>query len=226
MSHKAIENKLEYSFKDRQILQKALTHSSYANENKDKHLDSNERLEFLGDSVLGMIVARTIFTKYPNMPEGKMTKLRAQLVCEEALHRIALELNLGEYIRLGRGEERSGGRERVSILADAVEAIIAAMFLDGGIDVAEDFIKRYVLIGLKVEFSNVIDYKTKLQEEIQKTAGNHISYEMVGEEGPDHKKTFTARVLVNNKAVGEGVGHTKKEAEQAAAAKALEAMAK
>lgn len=203
------------------MLIRALTHSSFANENRNKGLESNERLEFLGDSVLGMVVAEALFIRCPDMPEGKMTRLRAQLVCEESLHRVAVELNLGERMRLGKGEEQSGGRERVSILADAVEAIIAAMYLDGGISAARDFIEKYILSDLEDVFERVTDNKTELQELIQRKSGQVLSYVHTGESGPDHDKTFTFQVTLNGETIGEGSGRTKKEAEQAAARTAL-----
>jgi len=163
-----LEQKLQYTFRDRSLLEHALCHSSYANERRDRGITSNERLEFLGDSVLGFVTAKYLYRHYPDMPEGKMTRLRAELVCEHALHKVAVELDLGRYMRLGKGESLSGGRTRPSILADAVEATIAAMFLDGGMDVAEHFILTRVLAdldrGLPVYNS---DNKTRLQELVQ-----------------------------------------------------------
>lgn len=217
-----LESALGYTFRDRALLQNALTHSSYANENRGRSCDSNERLEFVGDSVLGMVVAERLFARYPDMPEGRMTRLRAQLVCEESLHGVALELELGKYIRLGRGEEHSGGRTRTSILADAVEAVIAAMYLDGGLDVARRFIAARLLSDLADEESAGADSKTQLQELVQRKSGQSLTYELLGETGPDHDKVFTARVLLNGETVGEGSGRTKKEAEQSAAREALE----
>lgn len=224
----AIEQKLGYTFRDRALLTNALTHSSYANENRARGCESNERLEFLGDSVLGMVVANALYLRYPDMPEGRMTRLRAQLVCEESLHRIALELELGRYMRLGRGEEHTGGRSRASILADAVEAVIAAMYLDGGMDVAREFILSRLLSGLEDEGAAGLgmDCKTRLQELVQKKSGQALSYELTDESGPDHDKRFSARVLLNGKSIGEGAGHSKKEAEQAAAAAALKKLSK
>lgn len=217
----SLESKLGYAFRDRALLVNALTHSSYANENRGKSCDSNERLEFVGDSVLGMVVATRLYERYPDMPEGRMTRLRAQLVCEESLHAVALELELGKYIRLGRGEEHSGGRNRTSILADAVEALIAAMYLDGGLDVARSFITARLLSDLADEECAGADSKTELQELIQRKSGQSLAYEMLSESGPDHDKVFTARVLLNGESVGEGAGRTKKEAEQSAAREAL-----
>lgn len=218
----ALEEKLRYTFRDKSLLENALRHSSYANENKDPRITSNERLEFLGDSVLGFVTAKHLYQKYPQLPEGKMTRLRAELVCEHALHAVALELDLGSYMRLGKGEESSGGRTRPSILADAVESIIAAMFLDGGMEAAETFILDRVLSvldkGMPVRNT---DNKTKLQELVQQKSGQVLSYEVTGESGPDHKKEFTVSVLVNGQPLGSGKGRTKKEAEQAAAGDAL-----
>ena len=211
----------EYEFRDRTLLTAALTHSSYANENRGRSCDSNERLEFVGDSVLGMVVATRLYERYPEMPEGRMTRLRAQLVCEESLHGIALELELGRYIRLGRGEEHSGGRTRTSILADAVEAVIAALYLDGGLEVARQFISQRLLSDLADEECAGADSKTRLQELVQRKSGQSLTYEMLGESGPDHDKVFTARVCLNGESVGEGKGRTKKEAEQSAAREAL-----
>lgn len=217
-----LEQKLQYTFQNKSLLENALRHSSYANESRDRGVTSNERLEFLGDSVLGFITAKYLYDNYPQMPEGKMTRTRAELVCEAALHKVALELELGSYILLGKGEEHSGGRTRPSILADAVESIIAAMFLDGGMNAAERFVLDRVLTGLDSGlpvFSS--DNKTSLQELIQQKSGQKLSYQVTGESGPDHCKQFTVSVYLNGTAVGSGVGRTKKEAEQAAAGDAL-----
>ena len=184
--------------------------------------ESNERLEFLGDSVLGFVVADALYNREPELPEGRMTRVRAQLVCEDSLKRVALELGLGEHIRLGRGEEHTGGRHRTSILADAVEALIAAMYLDGGLEVAGSFIRRYILSALDTGDWLVFgDGKTELQELVQRKSGQTLSYELVSESGPDHDKTFIMRVLLNGVELAAGEGRTKKEAEQAAARSAL-----
>lgn len=217
-----LEQKLNYRFQDPSILENAMRHSSYANESRDSAVTSNERLEFLGDSVLGFITAKYLYQHFPKMPEGRMTRVRAELVCETALHRVAQQLELGKYIRLGKGEELSGGRTRPSILADAVEATIAALFLDGGIEVAERFILDYVLVGLDHGLPvRSSDNKTLLQERIQQKSGQVLSYQVVAESGPDHCKEFTVCVSLNGTPVGEGSGRTKKEAEQAAAGDAL-----
>jgi ribonuclease-3 len=218
-----LEKKLGYEFKDRALLERAMVHSSYANENRQLGLECNERLEFLGDSVLGLAVARHLFLSFPGMPEGRMTRLRAELVCEQSLYSVAQKLGLGKYLMLGRGEEMTGGRERQSRLADCVEAVIAAMYLDGGMDVATEFISRMILADLDPGAHAASgDHKTELQELIQRRSGQVLAYELVGESGPDHCKTFTARVTLNGVAIGEGAGRSKKEAEQAAACRALE----
>ena len=206
----ALEARLGYTFRDRALLENALMHSSYANENRARGYTSNERLEFLGDSVLGMVTATRLYALYPDMPEGKMSRLRAELVCEQALHGVALTLHLGDYIRLGHGEERSGGRERPSILADAVEAVIAAMYLDGGLEPAQRFILAHILNGLaEGEIHHVEDYKTELQERVQRRAGQTLSYTVCAESGPDHNKTFTMAVLLNGSEIGAHRPHEK-----------------
>jgi len=218
-----LERKLEYRFNDRALLLTALSHSSYANENKGSGLTSNERLEFLGDSVLGQVVASHLYLSYPKMPEGQMTRLRAELVCEQSLYEVACSLELGKYIRLGKGEENTGGRQRESILADAVEAIIAALYLDGGLETAKGFIDRHILANSDIGETRLFsDYKTVLQEYVQRKNGQSLSYELISESGPDHMKTFTMQVLLNDKPIGVGRGHTKKEAEQYAAKNGLE----
>ena len=221
----ALEERLGYSFRNRALLETALTHSSYANENRASGIVCNERLEFLGDSVLGVTVADFLYRHFHDMPEGRMTRLRAELVCEQSLHRVALELHLGDYLRLGKGEEHNGGRKRASILSDAVEAVIAAMYLDAGMETAAGFIHRCLLDDVRaIETPTFTDYKTSLQELVQRHSGQVLSYELVGEEGPDHAKTFRVQVCLNGDPIGRGIGRTKKEAEQAAAATALEAL--
>lgn len=223
----ALEERLGHSFRNRALLETAVTHSSYANENRASGIVCNERLEFLGDSVLGVTVADFLYRHFPDMPEGRMTRLRAELVCEQSLHRVALELHLGDYLRLGKGEEHNGGRERASILSDAVEAVIAAMYLDAGMETAAGFIHRCLLDDVRtIETPSFTDYKTALQELVQRQSGQVLSYELVGEEGPDHAKTFRMQVCLNGEPVGFGTGRTKKEAEQTAAASALEALRK
>ncbi len=220
-----LEDKIGYHFQNPWLLQTALTHSSYANERHGGDCPCYERLEFLGDSILGFTAAEYLYAHEPALPEGSMTRLRAELVCEESLYQVALQLGLGSYMRLGRGEERSGGRERPSILADMVEAIIAALYLDGGLDVARRFIMERVLHDAVIgETHQTVDYKTELQELVQQKPGRLISYEMTGKSGPDHDKRFYFRVSIDGKAAGEGEGRTKKEAEQMAARHALEAL--
>ena len=221
-----LEEKIGYRFHDRELLLTALTHSSYANE-RHGAAQSYERLEFLGDSILGLTAAEFLYRQEPPLPEGQMTRLRAELVCEASLHRTALALGLGEKMRLGRGEELSGGRERPSILADMVESVIAAICLDGGLEEAQRFIREHVLKDAQIgEHHRFTDYKTELQELVQRRSDGHIEYEMIGQYGPDHDKRFTFRVSVNGESAGEGTGRTKKEAEQLAARMALEALKK
>ena len=222
---KELEAKLGYEFKNKDLLNTALTHSSYANENKRQNIVNNERLEFLGDSVLGMTVADYLYRTREDMPEGQMTKLRAELVCEKSLASVAEKLDLGQYILLGHGEEQGGGRERHSIIADAVEAVIAAIYLDGGYDKASEFIHRFILEPMEVGETVVSrDNKTELQEMIQRKSGQVLTYKMTDQSGPDHNKTFSFAVLLNGEVIGNGVGRSKKEAEQAAAGDALRKM--
>ncbi len=222
---KGLEEKLGYEFKDKSLLMTALTHSSYANENRKRNIKDNERLEFLGDSILGVTVASYLYKNRPDLPEGRMTRLRAELVCEQSLARVAEKLELGKYMRLGKGEEQGGGRKRPSITADAVEAVIAALYLDGGYNRAGSFISRYILEPFEEgqELSDR-DNKTELQEMVQRKSGQVLTYELTGEDGPDHNKTFTFSVSLNDKVIGTGSGHNKKEAEQAAAGEALRKM--
>lgn len=219
-----LEDKIGYQFKNKNLLLQALTHSSYANEGK-KHGRNNERLEFLGDSVLSVIVAKHLFLKYKDIPEGELTKLRASLVCEKALDVFAQQLGLGEYLRLGKGEEMTGGRNRPSILADAFEAVIAALYLDGGYQAAQKFVLSFIPENLDVESANQLaDYKTTLQEIIQQNREEKIEYVLADEKGPDHAKVFTAEVLLNSNVIGVGEGSSKKQAEQNAAREALKLM--
>ena len=222
---KGLEERLGYEFKDKSLLMTALTHSSYANENRKRNIKDNERLEFLGDSILGVTVASYLYKNRPDLPEGRMTRLRAELVCEQSLARVAEKLELGKYMHLGKGEEQGGGRKRPSITADAVEAVIAALYLDGGYNRAGSFISRYILEPFEEgqELSDR-DNKTELQEIVQRKSGQVLTYELTGEDGPDHNKTFTFSVSLNDKVIGTGSGHNKKEAEQAAAGEALRKM--
>ncbi len=219
---KELQEKLGYTFKNPSVLSEALNHSSYANEHRAQGIQSNERLEFLGDSVLGFVTAEFLFELHQDLPEGDLTRQRAALVCEQSLHEVAKELDLGKHLKLGKGEDAGGGRTRASILADATEAVFAAVYLDGGIKAASDLIHR-VLLDKEGEHAEelVQDYKTALQELVQRKSGQQLSYRMIGESGPDHNKTFTAEVLLNGEGVGVGSGHSKKEAEQAAAHAAI-----
>lgn len=219
-----LEHKLNYHFADIGLLKTALTHSSYANEAKKDKLQCNERLEFLGDSVLGMTVAKYLYGEFPSLPEGKMTKLRAELVCEQSLAQVAEKLDLGKYLYLGKGEQRGGGRHRPSILADAVEAVLAAVMLDGGLEEAERIVQSFLLKGVSATAQLVHDNKTALQELVQKKNGQVLSYHLVSATGPDHQKNFTVEVRLNEHAIGTGMGRSKKEAEQAAAATALDTL--
>ena len=221
-----LEEKLGYKFKNRTLLTTALTHSSFANEHKKSGIECNERLEFLGDSVLGMVTADYLFRNEPGMPEGKMTRLRAELVCERSLVQVADALCLGDYLRLGHGEESGGGRTRPSIKADAVEAVLAAIFLDSGIEPVRAIIHKYILSKLKTGLAVNHDYKTELQEYLQRNGAQDISYKLTGESGPDHDKTFMVDVCLNGESIGSGQGRSKKTAEQDAARDALEKLKK
>jgi len=216
----SLERTLQYTFHNRELLSEALNHSSYANEHRGSGVSSNERLEFLGDSVLGFVTAEFLFKTYGKLPEGDLTRMRAALVCEQSLYEVAKMLDLGRYLRLGKGEEAGGGRERQSILADAVEAVFAAVYLDSGMDEVRSLIYR-VLLSHAPAAEERRDYKTTLQEVIQRKSGQVLTYHMVRESGPDHNKTFVFAVHLNGQPVGEGSGHSKKEAEQAAARDAL-----
>ena len=218
-----LEEKLGYTFENRELLENALTHSSCANESRGK-LQSNERLEFLGDSILGMVVADHLYRNHPDLPEGVLTRTRAALVCEDSLVVVAEELGLGDYLRLGKGEEAGGGRNRPSIRADAVEAVLAAVYLDGGIGSARKIIQKYILSREVAGLTKPRDYKTALQELIQRESGQTLAYRLVGEEGPDHNKRFFVEVTLNGTGVGQGSGRSKKEAEQMAAKAAIQVL--
>lgn len=218
-----LEEKLGYRFQDPELLERALTHSSYANERLGGALMSNERLEFLGDSVLGQVTADHLFRSHPDLPEGDLTRMRAALVCEESLAQVAEDWGLGEHLQLGRGEDQNGGRQRPSIQADAVEAILAAIYLDGGIAQARRTIRTFIL-SKEAQAGEGRDHKTALQEFVQRTPGHTLRYELVKETGPDHCKEFWMEVTLDGKKVGEGKGHSKKEAEQQAARSALGAL--
>ena len=221
---KDLEEAIGYRFKNITLLQNALTHSSYANERWHNSLMSNERLEFLGDSILGMLVAEYLYRNFPDRPEGELTRMRADMVCEKTLAAVANRIGLGKHLLLGNGEEQGGGRSRNSILADAVESVIAASFLDGGMEAALQFIQKFILVEVPVTKLHNADYKTALQELVQRQAGQELSYRMAGEQGPDHAKIFMAEVRLNGEPFGSGSGRSKKRAEQDAARTALEAL--
>lgn len=219
-----LEQGLGYTFRNKALLENALTHSSYANENRERHLPDNERLEFLGDSILGFVVAEYLYRNFPDKPEGELTRIRADLVCERNLAEAAATIELGSYLLLGHGEEQGGGRKRDSIVSDTMESVIAASFMDGGFAAAEEIIDRLILSNIPKGRPRNFDYKTAFQELVQRKKDQQIHYELTGESGPDHDKHFEVEVLLNGKAVGHGVGSSKKRAEQAAAEAAIEAL--
>ena len=217
-----LETAIGYRFTNITLLQNALAHSSYANERWHNSLKSNERLEFLGDSILGMVVAEYLYHKFPDRPEGELTRMRADMVCETSLAAIADRLSLGNHLLLGHGEEQGGGRKRASILADAVESNIAASFLDGGMEAARGIISRFVLTNVPVNRLQNEDYKTALQELVQQKKNQTLAYRLIGESGPDHDKHFIVEVTLNGEPLGQGNGTSKKRAEQDAARVAIE----
>ena len=219
---KDLETAIGYRFENIQLLHNALTHSSYANERWHNSLLSNERLEFLGDSVLGMLVAEYLYHSFPDRPEGDLTRMRADMVCEKTLAAAANRIGLGEHLLLGHGEERFGGRSRESILADAMESVIAACFLDGGIAAALKVVQQFILVEVPVTKLHNADYKTALQELVQQKKNQVLSYALVGQSGPDHDKQFDVEVSLNGTVVGSGSGRSKKKAEQDAARSAIE----
>ncbi len=221
-SLKDFQQKIGYTFHDESLLRRALTHTSFANESKDKSLGHNERLEFLGDSVLSLTVAEELYRQYPNLPEGELTRIRASLVCEKTLYLMGKEFDLGDYLFLGKGEDASGGRNRPSVVSDAFEAVLAALYLDGGMEQA----RAFVLPRLERHLANHIneiprDYKSELQEIVQQNPDERISYVLTGESGPDHNKTFTVEARLNSNTIGQGTAPSKKQAEQLAAKQAL-----
>ncbi|MGN0400606.1 MAG: ribonuclease III [Blautia sp.] len=220
-----LEKKIGYSFQDFDLLIKAMTHSSYANEQKSEKREHNERLEFLGDAVLELISSDYLFRNYPDTPEGTMTKKRASMVCEPTLALCAREIPLGEYLLLGKGEDATGGRQRDSIVSDAMEALIGAIYLDGGFANAKEFIDRFILNDIENK-QLFYDSKTTLQEIVQGSYEEDVRYEIVKEEGPDHNKSFYVHALLGNRILGEGCGHTKKAAEQQAAYCAIKKLRK
>lgn len=218
------EEKLGYSFNDRELLAEALTHSSYANESHHMR-SSNERLEFLGDSVLSIVVSEYLFDKCRDYPEGDLSKTRATLVCEKSLAKFAEQIDLSEYIYLGKGEMQSGGKYRPSIVSDAFEAVIAAVYLDGGFEAAKNYILRFIPENVsEAAAKEYDDYKTVLQEIIQMNPEESVEYRLVGESGPAHKREFTVDVMLNSNVIGTGTASSKKRAEQLAAKEALKLM--
>lgn len=224
MDFTEFEKKIGYTFKNKELLHEALSHSSYANEIK-RGRHSNERLEFLGDSVLSIVVSKHLFTHFKHLPEGELTKIRASLVCEKALFEFSKKIDLGKHILLGKGEENSGGRTRPSIVSDAFEAVIAAVFLDGGMEEAEKYVLSFIPKNLEANSSKSLhDYKTMLQEIIQKNPEERVEYVLADQTGPDHDRKFVVQVCLNSNVIGTGEGHSKKQAEQAAAHEALRLM--
>ena len=219
---KDLETAIGYRFHNISLLQNALTHSSYANERWHNSLLSNERLEFLGDSVLGMLVAEYLDRNFPDRPEGELTRMRADMVCEQTLAAVANRIGIGEHLLLGHGEEQGGGRSRNSILADAMESVIAACFLDGGMEAALGIVQKFILVEVPVKKLHNTDYKTTLQELVQRKKNQTLIYALVGQSGPDHNKQFVVEVSLNGSVVGKGTGTSKKRAEQDAARDATE----
>lgn len=220
-----LEQKIGYTFTNKELLQTALTHSSFSNENKARGVDvrCNERLEFLGDSVLSLIASVHLFTGNRDLFEGDLTKIRAGVVCENALYDYASKIDLGKYLLLGKGEENTGGRKRKSILADAFEAVIAAIYLDGGFEKAREFVLPYIreASAKLIRSGSTEDYKTLLQKFVQQGHGDLLEYAVVSESGPSHNRTFEVQVTLNNNVIGGGFGYSKREAEQQAAKEAL-----
>lgn len=220
----SFEEEIGYTFKNKELIFEALSHSSFANEYK-KGRHSNERLEFLGDSVLSIVISEHLFKHFKHLPEGDLTKIRASLVCEKALFEFSKQISLGKHIFLGKGEENTGGRNRPSIVSDAFEAVIAAVFLDGGMDAARDYVLGFIPKDLDKDSSkNLQDYKTILQEIIQRNPEEKVEYVLRDEVGPDHDRHFIVEVCLNSNVIGHGEGHSKKQAEQQAAKEALRLM--
>ncbi len=220
---KKLEEKIEYTFKDKNLLTQAVTHSSYANE-KQGEIKCNERLEFLGDAVISIVSAQYLYENFPDMPEGDLSKLRSSLVCTRSLSDFARQIDLGSYMLLGKGELNTGGRDRDSILEDAFEALTAAIYLDGGMDCAKKHVLHFLAEAINTHHINFKDYKTTLQEVIQKNPDQSITYVVSGESGPDHNKRFEVEVHLNSNVIGRGTGKSKKQAEQEAAKEALSLM--
>ncbi|OPX43207.1 ribonuclease 3 [Ruminiclostridium hungatei] len=220
----ALEQRINYVFKDKGTVLTAITHSSYANEKKARKLKYNERIEFLGDSVLSLTISEHLYKRYPDLPEGELTVTRAKIVCENSLSRCAADIGLGELLLLGKGEELSGGRSKSSILSDAYEALIGAIYMDGGFETAKAFILKHMedIIKNSMQGKLFYDYKTQLQEKIQQKGDQQITYSVIDEKGPDHNKTFVTQIKINDVICGQGSGRSKKESEQNAARDALD----
>ncbi len=218
------EARIHYVFKEKSLLENALTHSSYANENRESGKLDNERLEFLGDSILGFVVAEHLFHRFPQKPEGELTRMRAELVCEKNLAKAARSIDLGSALLLGHGESINGGADRDSILSDAMESVFAAVYLDGGFAAAKNLIEWLILGMMETQKPKIEDFKTAFQELVQQKKNQEIRYVLVSEQGPDHNKEFCVNVLLNGKVVGNGCGRSKKRAEQNAAKKAIETL--
>ncbi len=219
-----LEKRINYSFKDKEVIFTAITHSSYANEKKARKLKYNERIEFLGDSVLSLTISEYLYKMFPELPEGELTVIRSKIVCESSLSRCAGNIGLGEVLLLGKGEELSGGRSKSSILSDAFEALLGALYLDGGFEIVKEFILKHMMDIIKssVQGKLFTDYKTQLQEKVQQNGEKQISYSVIDESGPDHNKTFVTEIRVNDVVCGHGAGRSKKESEQNAAKDALD----
>ncbi|WP_188454422.1 ribonuclease III [Virgibacillus oceani] len=218
-----LEKQLDIKFNNHDLIKQAFTHSSYVNEHRAETFSDNERLEFLGDAVLELGVSQYLYRNNPNMAEGEMTKLRASIVCEPSLNNFARDLQFGDYLLLGKGEEQTGGRTRPALLADAFEAFLGALYLDQGFDVSLQFLTNYVFPKISTgAFSHAMDYKTQLQEFVQQYRNATIEYNIVNENGPSHDREFVSQVLIKGKVSGKGIGRTKKEAEQRAAKQALD----
>lgn len=217
---KELEEKISYHFQDKHLLAQALTHSSYANEHRLDHNHCNERLEFLGDAVLEIVTSDFLYHKYTEKPEGDLTKIRASIVCEPTLAYCAEAINLGSYLFLGKGEDATGGRNRNSVVSDAMEAVIGAIYLDGGFASAKEFVHRFIMTDIEHK-KLFYDSKTILQEMVQSQGEEALVYELLGEKGPDHNKTFEVRALIGTEEIGRGTGRTKKAAEAMAAYKGI-----
>ena len=222
---KELEERISYEFKNKNLFTQALTHSSYANEHRLDHSRCNERLEFLGDAVLEIVTSEFLYRKYETLPEGDLTKIRASIVCEPTLAYCAGDIELGQYLYLGKGEDATGGRNRNSVVSDAMEALIGAIYLDGGFASAKEFVLKFILNDLENK-QLFYDSKTILQEIVQEKGTHLVEYHLIKEEGPDHNKNFTVEARVNGKVMGQGSGHTKKAAEQAAAYQAIRVLRK